>query len=123
MGRFLFGAVDHFFCRDVSTLARSFRVERFRNLDLLPTLLALLVVGTCPAAESGGNAPVRHRAVRILLRNLAEGGFGGFKSEGMQQGDTAFKGFVDARSTGRWEVHGTKLLLVELLVVMCVVGR
>lgn len=41
----------------------------------------------------------------------------------MEQGNSALEALLNIWSTGSWDVHGAKLLLVNLVVVVTFVGK
>ncbi|PYU26364.1 MAG: hypothetical protein DMG30_02415 [Acidobacteria bacterium] len=64
-----------------------------------------------------------HCATGIVRGDLPECRFRGFEGERMQQGYSALESLLDLWSTGCWEVHRAKLLLVERVVVVSFVGK
>src|ERR1700751_2983641 len=73
--------IESRFSRDVIAFSRATGMQRICDLDFLPSLFQLFGCGLSPASEGHGDAPMRHRTLRIILRDLSERSFGCLESE------------------------------------------
>jgi hypothetical protein len=90
----LLAVVETFHGSDIVTLAIGLGVQRFRLLDLRLTTLQSGCVRLVPelVPDAHGDSPVRHCALRIVLRDLFEFLLRFLIPERVQQRDTAFEG-------------------------------
>src|ERR1700752_304019 len=96
-------------------------MRRIPSVDFRQALFALGCVWRVPAPHALRYAPMRHRAVLIVIQDLPESSLGGVESEGMMQCHAFIEAFLRSRRARDREVHRPELLRCELVVLMALV--